>query len=90
LISVSVRFTYSILENTFLDWQNNAIKQNQRTSLPESKSSTFDLDLVENNADEIYPDIKSLPFGSVQDCIEYDYFKFLFKINQINILFINK
>ena len=77
LISVSVRFTYSILENTFLDWQNNSIKQNQRTSLPESKSSTFDLEMIENKADDIYPDIKSLPFGSVQDCIEYDSLKIL-------------
>ena len=71
LISVSVRFTYLILENTFIDWQQTS--PNRLTMGPShmmDKKLSLDIELVDNNQDEIYPNIRALPFGAVQDCIE--------------------
>jgi Rab3 GTPase-activating protein catalytic subunit len=82
LISVSVRFTYSILENktTFLDWQQFSELHHQATLLNEqsNKSDDNDNDNVSDNdddplvtkEDDQYPDLKKLPFGAVQDCVE--------------------
>ncbi|CAF0883999.1 unnamed protein product [Brachionus calyciflorus] len=66
LISVSVRFTYLIQEGTFLDSQ----QMNMKASLDKSFQ---DLDLVDDRIDEIYPDIKNLSFGSIQDCVDSIY-----------------
>lgn len=62
LISVSVRFTYLIQESTFLDWSSS------KTSY-ENKSFQ-EVELIDDKIEDIYPDVKHLPFGTVQDCIE--------------------
>lgn len=61
MISVSVRFTYLIQE---ID----EMKESKR--VPIKDKSIQDIDLVDDKLEEIYPDIKNLPFGSNQECIE--------------------
>jgi hypothetical protein len=55
LISVSIKFTYLIYQNTFLDWQ---------TADELNRSIQFDQD------NYTHIQVEKLPFGSVQDCIE--------------------
>ena len=63
LITISVRFTYVIQENTFIDWQQ--FNSQHQLSLDYEKS----FDLTDNDA-ESHQRFKVLPFGSQQDCIE--------------------
>ena len=71
LITISVRFSYSILENTFVDWQEfNAQHQKQHIQLNIETNKILD-DSQENlGANEYYSRLKTLPFGSYQDCID--------------------
>ena len=65
-ISVSIQFTYSIYQNTFLDW-NQPFIFNKRQQFSDELDN---IELIESNSDDMYPEIKRLPFGSLQDCIE--------------------
>ena len=67
LVTISVRFTYSIQENTFIDWQQFSA-QHQR-QLEVQTNNLLDVE-EEQDENEFFPKIKTLPFGSVQDCIE--------------------
>jgi hypothetical protein len=67
LISVSIQFTYLIYENTFLDWtQSSANNAKQQLA-----AQSAEMELIDAKNEDIYPDVKKLPFGSLQDCIEY-------------------
>jgi hypothetical protein len=51
-----------IYENTFLDWtQSSSTKQQLAQS---------EVELIDAKDEDIYPDVKKLPFGSLQDSIE--------------------
>jgi hypothetical protein len=68
LISVSIRFTYLIQEGDFLDWQFSSSKNN----FSYEAKSFQEIELIDDVKNEtIYPDIKHLPLGSLQDCVEY-------------------
>lgn len=62
MISVSVRFTYLIQE---IDENG----QDKRKQLVKDKTMQ-EIDFVDDKLDEIYPDLKNLPFGTSQECIE--------------------
>ena len=68
LITISVRFTYLIQENTFLDWQQASVSRKNLLSLDED--STGEKNDTENDNDEVLLNLRSLPFGSFQDCVE--------------------
>jgi hypothetical protein len=77
LVSVSIKFTYSIHESVFIDWQaastsNNAIiGHNSASSNTNNQSSiSDDLELIDDKESDYYPNIRELPFGAVQDPIE--------------------
>lgn len=59
MISVSVRFTYLIQE----------IDENGLGRTVKDKPMQ-EIDFVDDKLDEIYPDLKNLPFGTSQECIE--------------------
>lgn len=69
LITISVRFTYAIQENKFIDsLQMSSHNQPYLYLNEESKSSSLDFEIEDE--EEFYPNVKTLPFGSYQECIE--------------------
>lgn len=71
LISVSIRFSYLLQESGFLDWQSSSMR-NSSSGLTYEPKSFQEIELVDARSESIYPDIKNLPIGGLQDCIEYD------------------
>jgi len=77
-LKVSVRFTYLIEENTFLDYQSTSASV--KTQFESYDIENDDLSLESNNnqieiidgknKEEIYPKINQLPIGSIIDCID--------------------
>ena len=67
LISVSMQFSYSIYENTFLNWTSTGRQQQQLLS---AESGGGELAEMLDPAEEIFPEIKRLPFGALQDSVE--------------------
>ena len=77
---MSVKFTYLIQDNTFMQCQAAAIATSARQSSSVASSNSAaaavfgladDIELIDKKSDEeLYPNLRSLPFGSVQDCIE--------------------
>lgn len=72
LISVSIRFTYLIQESSFLDWQlSSGSKQYESLEAANYDAKSFqEIELIDPANEKIYPDIKNLTIGSLQDCIE--------------------
>ncbi len=70
LVTISVRFTYVIQENKFIDWQQFNAQHQQILDSINNELVADESQNAQDDEEEFYPKIKSLPFGSLQDCIE--------------------
>lgn len=72
LVSVSIRFTYLIQESSYFDSQLSLLPiQHEALSTSNYDAKSLqEIEIIDPSNEKIYPDIKNLAIGSLQECIE--------------------